>query len=261
MDCIDFKAITAEAALEISNMPLKQGDGFLNGYVTCIDATPDTISQMLLEKVWAKCVGVVNSLDFELEPLAVEKALSILLRKSTVHEKIVCKKNSFRVQLANGQYRAYRKNGTGNIWACPWPAVKRYEIQIGGEQFANFLLQFDEVIPEILNHIPAIMDNIRTREWEERKEMIEKELKEKVIQSVIDGSLKPLGLSVQYMLGEGDMVFLDISQVLSARLELPLCQLPEKLNDAEAVMAMLQIENPEEKVIDDGQLVHMHYPC
>ena len=251
MDRIDFKTITAKAALEISNMPLEYRGGFLNRYVTRVDPSPETIRHMLIEKVWAKCIKQINAHNLETEPLTIEKALSILTKNNAVKEKIICKKDSFRIQLANCQYRAYRQGVTGLNWACPWPAGQRYTIQITGDQFAHFILQFDAEIPEILSRIPEIMDTIRERQREEQKELIEIELKEKVITSIIDQFLKPLGLSVKYTVGEGDMVKLDITQSLSAHLEIPLWQLQEKLKDADAVRAMLQVERPKEKVVKD----------
>lgn len=239
-----LKAITAEAALEISNMSLEHRGGFLNRYVTRVDTSPENIRQMLQETVWAKCIEKINALNLDTEPLAVEKALSVLIKRKALKERVACKRRSFRIQLANSQYRAYREEGTDYIRACPWPAKKQYVIRISGGRFADFLLQFDAGILEMLSRVPAIMDAIRTRELEERKELIETELKERVITSVIDQFLKPLGLNTSYVVGEGDRVILDISQVLSAHLEIPLWQLPEKLKDVEAVMAMLHVVQP-----------------
>ena len=112
----------------------------------------------------------------------------------------------------------------------------------------------------MLTHIPAIVDTIRTREREEQKELMAEELKEKVVTSIIGQILEPPGLSVRYTMGEGDKVILDISQTLSAHIEIPLWQLPEKLKDPEAVMALLQVERPIEKRIDDDELDYDLFP-
>jgi hypothetical protein len=248
---MDIKTITAEAAQEISNMPLVQRGGIYNRFFIRLDATPAMIQQMLLETVWAKCIESLNAQNQETEPLAIEKALSLLMKQGAIKEKVIFKKDSFRIQMANGQYRAYRNGAAGTLWACPWPTVKRYVIQIGGSRFADFLLQFDTEIPEILTHVPVIIDTIRTREREEQKKEIEEELKNRVITSIIDQYLKPLGLSVKYTVGEGDVVTMDISKTLSAHLELPLCQLPEKLKDPEALMAMLKVEHQKERKPDE----------
>lgn len=54
MESIDFKTITAEAVLEISNMPLESLKcSFFNNSVTRIVMTPDLARQILLEKVRA----------------------------------------------------------------------------------------------------------------------------------------------------------------------------------------------------------------
>lgn len=261
MASIDFKTITAEAVLEISNMPLESLKcSFFNNSVTRIVMTPDLARQILLEKVWEKCVNTLIAQNSESESLAIEKALSILMKKDAIKGKIICRKNSFRVKLSNCQYRAYKQGVDGEIWACPWPSKKRYIIRITGSQFADFILQFDAEIPTMLTHIPAIVDTIRTREREEQKELMAEELKEKVVTSIIGQILEPLGLSVRYTMGEGDKVILDISQTLSAHIEIPLWQLPEKLKDPEAVMALLQVERPIEKRIDDDELDYDLFP-
>lgn len=59
---------------------------------------------------------------------------------------------------------------------------------------------------------------------------------------VIDQFLKPLGLTVKYSVGKNDMISLDISQVFSTHLEMPLCQFPERLKDAESIVGMLKLE-------------------
>lgn len=241
---MDFRTITVEAAVEISNMPLEDWE----------QISPDYARQMLLERVWGKCVATLNALSLGAEVLAVEKALSALLKTGAVKEKIIYKKNSFRVQLMNSQYRVYRHSADGEIWACPWPAKRRYKIGITGSRFADFFLQFDAEIPTMLTHIPAIVDTIRTREREELKKMMADELKDQVVTSIIDQFLEPLGLYVRYTMGEGDKVILDISQTLSAHLEIPLRQLPEKLKDPVAVMALLQVEQPKEKKNSDDYL-------
>lgn len=252
---IDFKAIIAEAASEVSEMSLVHGRrGFFNKYSTRIVVTPDLAQHELLKKVWGKCVELLNKQQVEAEPLVVEKALSILLKRGIAKEKISCKKNSFRMQLANGQYRAYKTSTEGNIWACPWPSEKRYTLKISGSAFADFLLQFDAKIPEMLSHLPAILDTLRTREREEQRELIAAELKNNLVSTLIDQYLNPLGLSVKYNVRSDDMVSLDISQVLSARLEFPLEQLQEKIKDTGAILAALKVAPPSKESPYDTEI-------
>ena len=244
VDSIDFKTIIAEAALEISNMPLEHRPDLLNRYVTRVNVTQDLARKLLLDKVWGKCTELLNERYPETEPLAAERALSELMKRDFIKEKIIFKKNSFRLQLANGQYRAYKNGESGAIWACPWPAVRRFEIHISGKKFADFILEFDAEIPRMLECIPGILETIRNRELHESKELIERELKEKVLSSLIEQHLHPLGLSVKYTFEKGDMVSMDISQVLKTHINIPLLQLPEKLKGVEAILAMLQVEPP-----------------
>ena len=51
-----------------------------------------------------------------------------------------------------------------------------------------------------------------------------------------------LGLTVKYSIGKNDMISLDIPQVFSTHLEMPLCQLAERLKDAEFIVGMLKLE-------------------
>jgi hypothetical protein len=122
---------------------------------------------------------------------------------------------------------------------------------MSGTMFADFILQFDAEIPEMVSRIPEIIEVLKMRELEERKRRMENELKEQVLRSLIEQYLKPIGLSVRYKLDEGDMVSMDISQTLTAHLEMPLAQMMDKLKDADAFKALLQAEEEPEIVIDD----------
>lgn len=244
VDSINIKTIITEAALEISNMPLEHRHGLLNRYVTRVNVTPDLARTLLLDKVWGKCTDLLNERYPETEPLAVERALSELMKRDAVREKIIFKKDSFRLKLTNGQYRAYKHGATGAIWACPWPAERRFEVHICGKRFADFILKFDSEIPRMLDNIPGILETIRKRELHTSKELIERDLKEKILSSLIEQHLQPLGLMVKYTFEEGDMVSMDISQVLKTHINIPLCQLPEKLKGIETILAMLQVEPP-----------------
>ena len=251
MELLDFKSITAEAAKEISSIPLERPGGFFNRRPVKVDVSPETLREMLLRKVWGKGVGLLNTQEAKAEPLVAEKALSELMKRGAVKDKIIYKKDSFRLKLENSQYRAYTFGVSGAVYACPWPSEKRYEILMSGTMFADFILQFDAEIPDMVSHIPEIIEVLKMRELEERKRRMENELKEQVLRSLIEQYLKPIGLSVRYKLDEGDMVSMDISQTLTAHMEMPLAQMMDKLKDADAFKALLQAEEEPEIVIDD----------
>lgn len=195
---------------------------------------------MLIEKVWAGCVKRVNQMDLETEALAAEKALAILTRQNVLARQVVYKRNSFRIQLSNTQFRVYRIGASNSVWACPWPTEKRYEIQINGSLFAEFLLLFDKNLPEILSVLPDIINTLKRRERELQKKKMAEEIKTKHIQANIDQFLKPLGLEVRYSMTEDDVVRLNISQTKSARLEIPLRELTEQLKDPAAILEQLE---------------------
>ena len=247
MKSMDFKMIMDEAVLEISYMPLEERrGGFFSHISTRITVTPERARRMLLEKVWGKSIEALNAMSPETEPMAMEKALAKLMRGNVLKENITYKKNSFRIQLANGQYRAYKQGDSRVIRACPWPAGGASVALTTGSRFADFLLRFDAEIPEMEARIPFIMEIIGAREREEKKRMIEAELKNRIITSLIDQYLKPLGLSVKYYVKDNDMISMDISQAFSAHLEVPLQQLQERLKDAGAIMGLLRITSPDE---------------
>lgn len=234
--------MTAEVVEEISNTPLERPGGFFNRRPVKVVVTPRIIREMLLRKVWGKGIELLNTLEAKAEPLVAEKALSILVKMNVVQDKIVYKKDSFRLRLENGEYRVYTFGASGTVYACPWPSEKRFEIHISGTRFADFILRFDAEIPDMVSHIPEITEAIEARELEEWKQKKEKELKEQVLRSLIEQYMTPLGLSVCYDLHEGDMVSMDVFQTLTAHLEMPLAQMMDKLKDAGSFKELLQAE-------------------
>lgn len=245
MEGIDFKSITNEVVTELSNMPLeKRTGGWHRSYVTRIQVSPDIIRSALLFSVWDKCLGLLNEHAEKNELLAVETAMTIMTRKGVVKDKIRFKKNSFRVQLANAQYRIYKMSDT-NIFACPWPSEKRCRIHVFGETLADFMIRFDEEIPHIVSNVTTIMATIRARELEETKLLMEDEIKDNLVKTLIEQYLKPLGLSVLYHIGEGDIVSMNLRKVMSAHIEIPLRELADKLKDTAGVVDSLGVETPE----------------
>ena len=245
MENIDFKEITKEVVTELSNIPLERKAGGWHGSpLPKNHITPDMVRSMLLSGVWKKGLDLLNGDMNRSEPLAVEKALAILRDKGVVKDRIQFKKNSFRVRLKNSQYRIYKLNETG-VYACPWPSEEMYKTYITSEHLAMFLMRFDDEIPSIVSHVTTIMETIRARELEETKRLLEEEIKDKLVHSLIDQYLKPLGLSVLYNVGAGDIVSLDLQKVLSAHIEVPLEQLADKVKDTAGIVDSLMTEVPE----------------
>jgi hypothetical protein len=86
---------------------------------------------------------------------------------------------------------------------------------------------------------------IRARELEETKQMLEEEIKHNLVKTLIDQYLKPLGLTVLYHIGDGDIVSMDLRKVMSAHIEIPLVELAGKLKDTAGVVDSLCVEAPE----------------
>ncbi len=253
MENIDFKAITAEAVSKISNMPLSLNDRYWSGQEICVDVSPEKVRTLLLDRVWNEGVKLLNEQYECQEPLAIERAICELKHRGVVKDGIVFKKESFRLQLENGKYRAYKSGVTGPFYACPWPSYGRYKVLVPGSIFAGFVLDFDAGIPEMVARVPEIIDTIRARKLEETRKSMELELKRQVIESLISQYLKPLGLEVRYEMKEGDTVSLDISQSLASHLEIPFDKLADKFKDTTAILSSLEVQPVEEDDFD-------HYP-
>lgn len=240
MNDLDIKALTAEAVKEISGMPLERKGGFLHRYVIKMEATRESISELLINKVWESIIDRLNSLGEASEPLTVERALSILMKKDAIKDKVIFKKDSFRIRMENWKYRAYKHGVTGTVYACPWPEGKKMVINMPGARFAEFLLAFDAAIPEILTQVDGIIEVLKARELEEKKALIERELKEKVLQALVDEYLKPQGLTAKTRFKDGDVVSMEIKQVRQIHLEMPFGDLMNRLCDPDAIMASLE---------------------
>ncbi len=247
MESIDFKTITDRVVTELRNTPLeRRWRGFFNNCVEKIDVTPDWIRKQILEKVWCGCMEVLNGLYADAEPLLAEKALSELLKKEVIRERIIYKKDSFRLSLENGKYRVYKNGPRGATLACPWPSDHRYEISISGHRFAEFIMRFDGEIPNMVAFIPKIMETLRERELKERRRQMEADLKEQLLASLIEQYIKPLGISIKYRIGEDDVVSVDLSQILTAHLEVPLSKIQETLKDTTTLVGLLRVVPQEE---------------
>ena len=236
-----IKYAVAQAAMEIAEMPTARAAGLRNRFKLETDTSYDNIHLMLLNLVWRKCIDILNEQFPEPDPLAAEKALLILRRKKLVTEPIAYKDSSFRIRMANGRYRAYKDVHDDVVaHACPWPTSHKCVIRISGSRFADFLIQFDAAIPEMEKLIPDIITRLEARKLEERKKVMEDEIKEMIIKSTINQYLKPLGITASFRIVDGDTVSLDLRQTLNAHLDVPFWQLAEKLQDTDAIKSSLQ---------------------
>ena len=240
MERIDFKAITEKVVTELRNIPLEERIGMrYKAEMIKIHHSDKSIESMLVSRVWEKSLELLNRQVGEDGPLSAEKALSILVRKGVLTDKVQFRKDSFRISLKHSQYRIYKQFATG-IHACPWPSEKLYRTLASGEDLADFIMSFDEEVPAILSHAPGIMSAIKERELEEIKRLMEEKIKREIIQNLIDQYLTPLGLSVRFGGFSGDIVSLNISKTLSAHLEIPFEQLADKLKDSAGIQALLK---------------------
>lgn len=236
MEILDFKSITAEAVAEISgaaeNLPRK----FFSLSNDEVQVNSEELRALLLEYVWKLAIHRVNE-DYatpETEAMVAEKTLAELVRRLILTEKVIYKKDSFRLQLKNGQYRIYKDAAQGFVFACPWPSAKRYEVGFSGRLLADFILQFDAAIPEIVTQIPDLVKMLWENEFEKNSDDIKRKLKEQALKPLIEQFVEPNGYCVSYSLKGEDTVSLEVEQSLTAHIEMPLTLLMEVLKDPDA---------------------------
>lgn len=238
---MDFKSFTEEAVKEITDLPLERRRPWVlrirDGRT---DMTADRARKILLGKVWGKSLARLNKRYPSSEPMAAEKALAALMRNGISRNRIRLRDNSFRLNLDNCQYRLYKHASAEGFSACPWPSEHQCTVRLSGKDFAGFVLAFDAAVPEIVARVPGVLRAVEERELAERKKEIELDLKKQFLQSVIDRFITPLGLSAHSVFKEGDVVSLDLEQIKTAHLEVPLWQLPEMLKNPAAVMNLLE---------------------
>ena len=246
MDNLEIKAIIEEVSNIIIDMPLKYNLFWNNNTHTHkYNRTPDEVRNRLINGVWQICLEKLHKIQEDHEPLSAEKAISILIKLGAVQEKVVFKTDSFRVRLDNSEYRIYNLSSNLNntrkkipesgayskIEACPWPADSRRNIKLSGERFAAFLQAFDAEIPYMENKIPQIMEKIRARELEENKQQMERELKDRIIKSLLNQYLTPHGITAHYTINDDDTVSIELQKIIISRHKIPFDKLSENLPD------------------------------
>ena len=246
---VDLKKITAEAVEKISNMPFETRS-FFNRTPRKIDVNPGMIRKMLLETVWEKGIDCLKEKSPGTEPLAAEKAMSLLLKRDA-SIKVTYKKGSIRANLPNSEYRFYKIGPQGAAYGCPWPFEHKYELGVTGRVFADFLQQFDAEIPEIVSYVQGALTTIEEKRLEEKKKEMEVAIKKEVIRAIVEKYIKPLGWTVQYSLGEDNTVSMDISQKITAHIDVPIHQLAESLKDPDAIRALFAPAPPQPSPFDD----------
>ena len=246
MKDLDIKAITEKVADNIINMPRKTKVFWNNNtHVTKYNQTPGEIWEKLVSLVWEVCLEKLRLRQESHETLAAEKAISILIKLGAVREKVVFKTNSFRVKLENYEYRIYKLGVSAvndshkkpkqelylRLKACPWPSDFTCDVQISGEMFAEFLQAFDAEIPYMECKIPQIMEKIRARKLEENKQQMERELKNRIIKSLLDQYLTPHGITAHFTINDDDTVSIELQKIITSHHEIPFDKLRENLPD------------------------------
>ena len=256
MESIDFKKITEEVVSVLSNMPLKKETGMrYRRYLVDTPISYALIKSLLVFGVWEKSLRLLNGNGGEFGPLAIEEVIASLKRKGKLKGEIRFKKNSFTIKMENSQYRIYKYPDypvNHNVLACPWPCpseMGKYLIPFVGEPLVDFMIRFDEELPNIVSHVSTVLEVIRARKMEETKSKMEKQLKDNLIQSLIDQYLKPLGVTAFFSVNTDDMVSLDLQKVMTSHIEIPLDQIVDKLKDTAGITDSLAVVKTKNRVV------------
>ena len=129
-------------------------------------------------------------------------------------------------------------------YVCPWPYYLRGDskirIMMPGGRLAALLLLFDSKIPDMDSRVIEIIKVLDRRKKEMKKRDMERQIKNVVVKSLIEKYLDPLGLKTSYRLTEDGQVSLSLERLYKARVQIPLEELADRLEDTEAILAQLK---------------------
>lgn len=190
-----------------------------------------SVQWMLVAKAWdVAAKNFQKQQDPEPESLTAENVVLDLMKLGVPREKMRFRKGSFQIRLDNHEYRIYKRSAGCDV--IPWPRNSNAAL-LYRKGAAEFILQFDQWIPTILEAAPEAFNILQKDAAAFQQRIMERRLREQTVQSLIGQFLLPLGIEAKYCF-RGEDVIMDLQQVRTAHLEIPLVQLAEKLDDIES---------------------------
>ena len=203
MERLDIKAIIEEEAVKVSMMRRERRTRPFGSMILSYNQTPAQARIRLMGNIWRRCIAALQEDPFVKESVAAEKTIVALMKLGAVKEKVRYMKDSFRLKLANSEYRFYKIGAEVDFYACPWPFETREKICMSSERFAEFVIEFDASIPDIDARIPQLMKDIYQRELEEKKQDMEDQIKRAIVETFIRQIIEPLGLRASFVVTVG----------------------------------------------------------
>lgn len=167
-----------------------------------------------------------------------EQAICALLKMGVGKDRIGYRSEKFKVNLKNREYRI--KRSTECFRAAPTGAGSMIAVKgMPAASFADFMLKFDSLIPEIDLAARELEGKVREEQMRRKQEELAKRIAVQSVQSLIDEFVVPLGLDASFTVHNG-VVDINLTLRKEASFTLPLDELAEKLMDQEGVMAALE---------------------
>ena len=246
---LDFNKIFDETALDMQQK-LCHGD-LRYDWSDGIDASRERIRSTMILACLKNCIAACEG-KREFEPRLLAESGVLKLRERGVSQKdIVFRANSFHIKLTNLKYRLYRAGSQLNFYP-KLPGASPIYFPFAPEDFAEFLLNFDNAIPAIDERLEDIFVVLRAFELEEKKRKMATDIKRSIVRALVKQYLKPLELTVNYSIDEGeaeDKVHITVRQTREATLDFTLDQAAKILSDTESLLKAMKVVNEKKERI------------
>ena len=183
-----------------------------------------------------------TSEDGASDPLLTERGIVSLIHKGVPKEKIGFSSTNFYVQLDRiGIYIVKKASGfVARLMGTP--GYRAPLVKPDPEQFADFCLQFDARFPEIEREAEENVAFFKEKILERTKLEMTKRIQMRVIDSLIEQFIRPLGIEVHYHFNDKDgtvkAIFL---REFKGEMTLPVEQFLEALRSVQPVLDSLKV--------------------
>lgn len=173
-------------------------------------------------------------------PCSPEEVTAILIRGGLPREKVKATSGNITLTLPNGCYRIYRTpsgypTGAFTLRFSEWMRVRH---GLTAEELADFLMEFDKLIPEIEERERPLLDEYDRRIREIKAESMATDIARQSLEAIFE-KLDHLQLAHDILVHEDGTITVLLEQVLTGGVRAPLNELKELLSDEEKVRALL----------------------
>ena len=199
---------------------------------------------LMISRVWESGLEQIKTGQVTLTNLAAEEAVLALQHKGIKPGAIAWKSNSFEVALKNLHYRIY-KNAPG-FSARPWDReaseCRIVPVECDIASFVDFLLLFDgTALDAIHGKVIEQMQYFRDLITEEKKKEMIQKMQTTFVQSLVNRTLSPLGLYVQFSIDDDEKVHVEITQLRQGKFEIPIDQFAEWAEAPKKIIEQLEV--------------------